>query len=142
MRLRPMKPQYEIKDFESIYPRDFEANPTIQEDELQPQFFDNQIEKYINQEEMTLTRTIPETISISIKQKVQTASFSAQELPTDYQQMQQEPIYDENTFSLEGSVPSAVRATPETKDGGDYVFSANSHFPQRDDDKAHKGLTT
>ena len=81
---------------------------------------------------MTLPRTVPETRSISFNQNVQTASFSAQEPPTNHQQIQQEPIYDENTFFVEGSVPSDARETPETIDEGDYVFSANSKFPQTD----------
>ena len=33
---------------------------------------------------------------------------------------------------MEGSVPSEARETPETIDAGDYVFSANSKFPQTD----------
>ena len=132
MRLRPIKPQYEIQDLESIDPRNFEADPSIPEEEREPQFFDNQIENHINQEAMTLPRTVPETRSISFNQNVQTASFSAQEPPTNHQQIQQETIYDENTFFVEGSVPSEARETPETIDVGDYVFSANSNFPQTD----------
>ena len=127
-----IKPQYEIQDLESIDPRNFEADPSIPEEEREPQFFDNQIEKHINQEAMTLPRTVPETRSISFNQNVQTASFSAQEPPTNHQQIQQETIYDENTFFVEGSVPSEERETPETIDVGDYVFSANSNFPQTD----------
>ena len=132
MRLRPIKPQYEIQDLESIDPRNFEADPSIPEEEREPQFFDNQIENHINQEAMTLPRTVPETRSISFNQNVQTASFSAQESPTNHQQIQQETIYDENTFFVEGSVPSEARETPETIDVGDYVFSANSNFPHTD----------
>ena len=119
MRLRPIKPQYEIKDLESIDPRNFEVDPTIPEVEREPQFFDNQIENHINQEAMTLPRTVPDTRSISFNQNVQTASFSAQEPPTNHQQIQQEPIYDENIFFLEGSVPSAARESPETIYVGD-----------------------
>ena len=132
MRLRPIKPQHEIEDLESIDPRNFEADPTIPEEEREPQFFYNQNENHINQEAMTLPRTVPETRSISFNQNVQTASFSAQEPPTNHQQIQQEPIYYENTFFVEGSVPSDARETPETIDEGDYVFSANSKFPQTD----------
>ena len=131
MRLRPMKPQYDIKDLESIDPRNFKADPTIPQEEREPQFCDNQIDNHVNQEAMTLARTVPETRSISFNQNVQRASFSAQEKPTN-QQIQQEPIYDENTFFVEGTVPSEAREKPETVDVGDYVFSANSKFPQTD----------
>ena len=64
---------------------------------------------------MTLPKTVPETKSTSFNQNEQTASFSAQEPPTNLQ-IQQEPIYDENTFFVEGSVPSEARETPETID--------------------------
>ena len=98
MRLRPIKPQHKIQDLESIDPRNFEADPSIPEEEREPQFFDNQIEKHVNQEAMTLPRTVPVTRSISFNQNVQTASFSAEKPPTNHQQIQQETIYDKNTF--------------------------------------------
>ena len=101
MRLRPIKQQYEINDLESIHPVNFEADPSIPEDE-RPQFFDNQIENHINQEARALPRTVPETRSISFNQNLPTASLSAPELRTNHQQLQQEPIYDENIFFVGG----------------------------------------
>ena len=77
MGLRPIKTQYEFNDLESIDPQNFEADPAIPVEEREPQFFDNQIEDHINQEAVTLPRTVPETRSISFNQNVQTASFSA-----------------------------------------------------------------
>ena len=50
----------------------------------------------------------------------------------NHQQIQQEPIYDENAFFVKGSVPSEARETLEIKDVRDYDFSANSNFPQTD----------
>ena len=75
MRLRPIKPQYEIQDLESIDPRNFEADPSIPEEEREPQFFDNQIEKHINQEAMTLPEQCQKPDqSVSIKMYKRRAS--------------------------------------------------------------------
>ena len=76
---------------------------------------------------MTLPITVSETRLINFNKNVQT-SFSAQESPTNTTGT----YIRRKTFFVEGSVPSEAIETPETIDMEDYVFSANSNFPQTD----------
>ena len=129
MRLRPVKPQCQVEDLEHVDPENFEADPTIPEEEREPQLFDNQVRHHINEDNMQLPITTPDVQSVSFNSNIQTANFSSEDPPIQFHDMTHEPTFDQDAFFVEGSVPSAnTQETPESIDTGDYVFSNNSNF--------------
>ena len=72
-RLRPIEPQYEFEDLKRIDPSGYEAEPTIPEEQREPQLNDNQVNMHINQNDNVLPRTIPEQLSLTRMSKQQTS---------------------------------------------------------------------
>ena len=133
MRLRPVKPQYQVEDLEHVVPENFEADRTIPEGESEPQLFDNQVRHHINEDNMQLPITTPDVQSVSFNSNIQTANFSSEDPPIQFHDMTHESTFDQDAFFVEGSVPSAnTQETPESIDTGDYVFSNNSNFSPPD----------
>ena len=63
-----MIPQYRVEDLEHIDPGNFEADPTIPEEEREPQLFDNQVRHHINEDNLQLPITTPDVQSVSLTQ--------------------------------------------------------------------------
>ena len=133
MRLRPIKPQHEVEDLDSINPNDFEADPSVPEHEREPQLFDNQVRQHIQQQDMNLPRTVPEYREVTFNDNIQTGTFEDVQPASNHQQIEQTQIYDENTFVVEGTVPPTSSETEsESIDVGEYVFNENSNFSSDD----------
>ena len=105
MRLRPIKPQYEFEDLKRIDISGFETEPTIPEEEREPQLIDNQVQMHI-------PRTIPDTRTVAFNSNIQTTHSPHQDAPTMIEHMNHEPISDQEAFFVEGSVPLAHAETP------------------------------
>ena len=93
MRLRPVKPQYQVEDLEHVDPENFEADPTIPEEEREPQLFDNQVRHHINEDNMQLPITTPDVQSVSFNSNIQTANFSSEDPPIQFHDMTHEPTF-------------------------------------------------
>ena len=133
MRLRPIKPQHEIEDLDSINPNEFEADPSVPEHEREPQLFDNQVRQHIQQQDMNLPRTVPEYREVTFNENIQTGTFEDVQPASNHQQIEQTQIYDDNTFVVEGTVPPTSSETEsESIDVGEYVFNENSNFSSND----------
>ena len=127
MRLRPVKPQYRVEDLEHVDLGNFEADPTIPEEERESQLFDNQVRHHINEDNMQLPITTPDVQSVSFNSNIQTANFSSEDPPIQFHDLTHEPTFDQDAFFV-GSVPSTnTQETPESIDTGDYDFSNNSN---------------
>ena len=78
VRLRPIEPQYEFEDFKKVDPSEFDADPTIPEEEREPQLIDNQVHMHINQNGMVLHKTTLDTRAAAFNSNFQITNFSQQ----------------------------------------------------------------
>ena len=60
MRLRPVKPQCQVEDLELVDPWNFEPDPTISEEEKEPQLSYSKVRHHINEDNMQLPIRTPD----------------------------------------------------------------------------------
>ena len=65
IRLRPIKPKYDVQDLESIDPAEFVQDPTIDETQQEPMLFDEILEKMLDNDQNENIKTHHPKVSIN-----------------------------------------------------------------------------